>query len=115
MTYIRFDFEESKPKENNSVWETMLSSLLEKVLPKANPTLESCIGKVHTWYVEYDTSGNFVNREIGVDNGGSVIFKAPSEDNLGYWCDNALTLEDFKRFHPICVSAYVFNELWQKR
>lgn len=113
MIYFRFDFEKPKSEENNPLWATVLSRILTIVLPKANPTLEKCVEKVCTWYVEYDTSGNFVNREMGVDAGGKIVFKAPLEGNLGYWVDNSLTLNDFKCFHPVNLLADEFEELWK--
>lgn len=80
-------------------------------MPKANPTLEGNIDNVFVWYVEYDISGSYTNREIGMDAEGNVVFKAPYEDNLGYWVDNDLTLENYRSFNPVSVSAKEFETL----
>ena len=48
------------------------------------------------------------------DAEGNVVFKAPYEDNLGYWVDNDLTLEDYRSFNPVSVSAKEFEALWGK-
>ena len=88
--------------------------ILDWVVPKANPALEDNIDKVFVWYVEYDTADNYTNREIGMDAEENVVFKAPYEDNLGYWVDNDLTLENYRSFNPVSVSAKEFETLWDK-
>ena len=49
-----------------------------------------------------------------MDADGNVVFKAPYEDNLGYWVDNDLTLEDYRSLNPLSVSAKEFEIIWNK-
>lgn len=116
MMYIKFKVQEKETDSSSedSLQMRVISKILDWVVPRANPTLEGNIDKVSVWYVEYDTSEDYTNREIGLDVDGNVIFKAPYEDNLGYWVDNDLTFEDYKEFNPQSVSAEEFGTLWER-
>ena len=116
MLYIKFQVQEKETESDtrNSFLMKVFLKILDWVVPKANPTLEGNIDKVFVWYVEYDTADNYTNREIGMDAEENVVFKAPYEDNLGYWVDNDLTLENYRSFNPVSVSAKEFETLWDK-
>jgi hypothetical protein len=75
----------------------MIRSFLESILPKANPDFEDRIPQVAFWLIEFPDEDSEPSREIGLDDNGQVILKTPDERNFGYWVDNDLTLNDFKR------------------
>ena len=65
MLYIKFQVREKKTESDtrNSFLMKVLFKILDWVVPKANPTLEGNIDNVFVWYVEYDISGSYTNRE----------------------------------------------------
>ena len=43
-----------------------------------------------------------------------LYLKLLTKTTLGYWVDNDLTLEDYRSFNPVSVSAKEFEALWGK-
>ena len=43
-----------------------------------------------------------------------LYLKLLTKTTLGYWVDNDLTLEDYRSFNPVSVSAKEFEILWNK-
>ncbi len=62
----------------------------------ANPDFEDKFDYVSKWYIEYNDREGYVNREIGIDNKGNTIVKAPYKKNVGLWCDEYLSYEQYK-------------------
>ena len=101
-TYIQFEVQKS---ENQTSPDGLLKSSLKKaitgvlttVIPKTNPDYENQIDNVKSWLVELETDSGIPQREIGLDDEGNTILKMPYKDNYGYWTDNNLLLDDFKK------------------
>lgn len=108
-----------KPKD--TFWEkitnkllTHLVKLLTHLVPKANPTLEENLDYVKEWYIEFDDVEEYTNREVGVAENGMVVFKAPFEENWGYWCDNDMTMDDYRNLNIHAISKEAFEKLWNE-
>ena len=74
-------------KSKDTFWGKIINWLISHFVPMANPTLDKNLGYVKEWYIEYDDVEEYVNREVGLAENGLVVFKAPFEENWGYWCD----------------------------
>ena len=86
MLYFKLEYQYSIAQKA-TFWEKIIDRLLSHFVPMANPTLEENLGYVKEWYIEYDDVEEYANREVGVAENGLVVFKAPFEENWGYWCD----------------------------
>lgn len=116
-TYIQFD----APKSNRplakdglikSSLKKALTSILTTIIPKANPDFDQKIDEVRFWLVEFDNDGIPV-REIGLDKEKRVILKMPYKDNYGYWTDNNLLLNDFRKHFVVSeISKNYFEQSW---
>jgi hypothetical protein len=100
--YIRFDAPQNATKINSEnvlkrSIKGLVKKILERVMPLANPGLEDEINNVKYWLIEFDRIHGMPQREIGLDSQGVVIVKMPYDENYGYWTDNNLILDDFKR------------------
>ena len=115
--YIKFSepsFKKEVKKETffNKYLKSFISKSLSLFLPMANSDYEHLIDDVQEWKIEYDNTENCAWREIGFDKNGKVIMVMPFHNNYGYWTDNNLTLEDFKKFEYIEISATEFESEW---
>jgi hypothetical protein len=113
-TYIMFHTHVSnirkKPLSSSKFWWKALSF----VLPVANPDFEALIHFVDTWLVECRTADGIPWREIGIKD-NTVILKMPFKNNYGYWIDNNLTLDDFrKHFKAVNTSSEFFEVKWNE-
>lgn len=95
MLYLRIktdiiDFTE-KRKRN------FFDKILSFFIPIANPDFEDKIFLASNWLLEFDKENDIPNREIGLNSEGKVILKMPYKNNYGYWIDNNLTYNDFKK------------------
>ena len=107
--------QESRPRRE-SKGQKMIRSLLELIIPKANPDFEDKIHQVLFWLIEFPTEDSTPAREIGLNAAGEVIVKMPDENNFGYWVDNNLTLIDFKRLFPVeYLAEEYFEKLWKNQ
>lgn len=113
MLYFKFQ-QMIGAKAKYSFLERIVTKLLEIIIPSANPTLDKKLEKVKIWYIEYDDAGQYTNREIGIDKNGFLIFKAPSQGNLGYWCDTDLTLDDYSVFNIHFIPKEEFENKWSE-
>lgn len=114
MIYLTF-LNKNKGKKGSSFFMKCVEFMLSLFIPRANPTLEDNINKVHTWYIEYDTEEKYTRREIGLDENEVVVFKAPYSDNYGFWCDVDMNLDDYYRcFEPHKIPREEFDKLWKK-
>ena len=89
MQYFSFDSVLIGKKTKNTLWEKIIDWLLNHFMPMANPTLDKNLDYVKEWYIEYDDVEEYTNREVGVAENGLVVFKAPFEENWGYWGSGA--------------------------
>lgn len=117
MRYFKFIMPSKEEKESSkpSLFETVLEWLLEKIVPKANPDFDMKYNDVEIWIVECDEEKDSINREIGLDKDGMVIVKGPFQNNVGYWVDNNLTIDDYKNaFDVQYIDKAVFEKLWEE-
>ncbi len=116
MKYFKFKMplEEEKEIPQTPMHESLFDWLLEKLIPKANPDFDIKYNDVDTWFVEYDEDNDCTNREIGLNRDGHIIVKGPFNNNLGYWVDNDLSLQDYEDDFDIqYINKDVFEELWE--
>lgn len=113
MLYFKFDVARGK-KPKDTFWSKLSDWLLRHFIPMANPTLEKNIAYIRQWYIEYDDVEKYTNREVGVTENGLVVFKAPFDNNLGYWCDNNMTMDDYRSLGIHAISKEAFEKLWSK-
>lgn len=113
MLYFKLEYQYSiVPKA--TFWEKIIDRLLSHFVPMANPTLEENLGYVKEWYLEYDDVEEYTNREVGVAENGLVVFKAPFEENWGYWCDNDMTMDDYRNLNIHAISKEAFEKFWNE-
>ncbi|MBQ6208921.1 MAG: hypothetical protein IJK42_04000 [Prevotella sp.] len=118
MLYFTFKNHEdslSSASRQDSFWQSFINRILEMLLPKANPDFNGLYHQVKTWYVEYDIEKQHTNREVGTDDDGHVIVKAPFGRNLGLWVDEELNDDDYKRLGATAISSIEFETLWSKK
>ena len=90
-------------------------SLLSKAIPIANPDFDEKIDKVKYWLIECDQTSGIPEREIGLNSNRVVILKMPYEENYGYWTDNNLFLDHFKKHFPVTpITKESFEENWNQ-
>lgn len=117
-TYIKFKAPNSQTyQEKDNVGKSMIKKAIigiaSLVIPKANPDFDKLIDEVEEWLLEYDNEGDFVNREIGLDQTGKAIMRMPWQKNYGYWIDNNLKLNDFStQFATTIVDKQTFENYW---
>lgn len=114
MQYFSFTNVLKGEKPKNTFFEKITIWLLSHFIPTTNPTLEHNISYVKQWYIEYDDIEEYTNREVGVTENGLVVFKAPFEENWGYWCDNDMTIDDYRNLGIHTISKEVFEKLWNE-
>ncbi len=118
-TYIQFD----APKSNNQTaqnklvkhWpKKILASILKTFIPKANPNFDDKINEVRYWLIECDSETGIPEREIGLDKEKHILVKMPNPNNYGYWTDNSLLLNDFKKHFVVSqISKEHFEQNWR--
>lgn len=113
MLYFKFEVPRCK-KSKGTFREKVTNWLLSHLIPTTNPTLEHNIAYVKQWYIEYDDVEEYTNREVGVTENGLVVFKAPFDENWGYWCDNDMTMDDYRSLGIHAISKEAFEKLWNK-
>ena len=116
-TYIQFNFQvgigASPDTAKNTRFERIMRSILPKIFPLANPDFEEKIAAVRSWLVEFDGDTGSPLREIGLNAENRAIVKMPYRDNYGYWTDNNLLLDDFKKtFRTSEITREFFEEYW---
>lgn len=116
--YIQFETPKALQKgKSNSFWKRfskkLLSFVVTRAIPVANPDYENKIDDVVYWLVEFDQKG-IPEREIGLNAQSKAIMKMPFKRNYGYWTDNNLLLKDFKEhFNTSEISKEEFEKRWQ--
>ena len=113
MLYFKLEYQYSIAQKATFL-EKIIDRLLSHFVPMANPTLEENLDYVKEWYLEYDDVEEYTNREVGVAENGLVVFKAPFEENWGYWCDNDMTMDDYRNLNIHSISKEAFEKLWNE-
>lgn len=119
MKYIKFKIPEniSKTKEEGvfqKYFFNLVSFILRKIIPKANPDFNNQIDDVEYWLLECEIENGIPEREIGIEKNGNVIVKMPFKDNYGYWTDNNLKLNYFiEKFKAIEIEKSDFEVNWE--
>jgi len=89
-----------------------LSKVLQKVVPQANPYLDTRLDKVKWWVIEFNDD-DIPFREVALDNESNPIAKLPWNDDYGYWTDNTLVKSDFyERFKIQEIDKQEFEKYW---
>ena len=120
MKYVEITKKTESNKEiKEGFLERTLSLILDKILnfllPKANPDFEDKINLVKTWLLEFENNNSIPEREIGLDEKGSVLVKMPYKNNYGYWVDNNLTFKDFEnKFNLKIIDKDKFESKWNE-
>jgi hypothetical protein len=116
--YIQFEVhkEVDRSPEKNPIKKsikTFIVNIVSKVIPTANPDFEDSIGSVRHWLVECDRLTGIPKREIGLNSHGQAIVKMPFKDNYGYWTDNNMLLDEFKKQFDVSeIPEKYFQNYW---
>jgi hypothetical protein len=89
-------------------WKVRVVRALLWFIPRANPDNEALYPKVRLWAVEVDDDGK-PNREVGVGEDGTPLFRSPEGRNFGFWTDSPMTFNDGD-LQPILERE--FEDLW---
>jgi hypothetical protein len=103
--------------ENDSAFKRSIKKLvigvLTRIIPAQNPDFDNTIGNVAKWLVECDKETGTPQREIGLDNEGRVLMKMPFKKNYGYWTDNNMLLDDFRKHFEVSeITKEEFERQW---
>jgi hypothetical protein len=77
-------------------------------MPKSNPDNEPLYPLVRRWALEIDVHGKPI-REVGLDERGTFLFRAPHGRNYGMWTDSPVTIAH-SELEP--MNERQFQELW---
>ncbi|WP_146185120.1 hypothetical protein [Flavobacterium pallidum] len=115
MKYLKFEIPESHPENAKPKFlEQFFGKVARKIFPVANPDFEGKIADVKFWMVEYDDENGAPEREIGLNSHQEVVLKMPYKDNYGYWTDNNLLFDDFRKsFSCIEIDSELFEQQWR--
>ena len=117
-TYIQFKSPKTGQKTQSDgivkrTFRNAIVGILTSIIPKANNDFDNKIDLVENWLVELDIGTGIPEREIGLNKNGQVILKMPFKNNYGYWTDNNLLLEDFKKhFATSEINNADFEKYW---
>jgi len=111
-TYIQFEAPKSDNQTSKESWlKKTFVNILTKIIPKANPDFDNKIDEVKWWLVEFETG--VPQRELGLDIEGKMIMKMPYKKNYGFWTDNNLLLDDFKKHLNVKeIDKTNFEAMW---
>ncbi len=119
--YIKFEILEkidSTIKKKSGLKIFLLKSfvnVLKIFIPQANPDYDRRIDEVKFWVLEFDDENTYPVREVGLDENEQSIVKMPYKRNYGYWTDNNLKIEDFKKlFNVEIIEKDYFVEKWDE-
>lgn len=116
--YIEFELSpEEKRISADFIFKKLIKKVgkrvLESLFPRANPDFEEKIDYVKYWLIEFDKQTKVPQRELGLNAEGKTILKMPYKNNLGFWTDNNLLLDDFvKQFQVIEIEEINFETKW---
>ncbi|WP_203142922.1 hypothetical protein [Marinobacter mangrovi] len=106
MNYIEIETDEWRKEESS-----LLERVLKRVLPAANPDLETLYKKTKFWWLEFDDEGH-PQREIGFDNNRKPIVLGPVGENSGFLTDSSDDWLGYKE--PSAKVAADFESIWGK-
>jgi hypothetical protein len=114
-TYIKFKVPASLPQKlPGNIGKRLAKIILTSVIPIANPDFENKIENVVSWLIEFENDSYYPNREIGLDEFEKPIMIMPWGKNYGYWTDNNLVMEDFrKHFETVDITREEFEKYWK--
>ena len=114
-TYIKFKVTDSITKKvPGKIGKKLPVTELTDDPPVSNPDYIDQIDKVASWLIEFENDSYFANREVGLDISGCPIMKMPQGKNYGYWTDNDLVIENFrKNFVTKEISKEEFEKGWK--
>lgn len=84
--------------------------ILQKIIPAANPDLESYYPKTRKWWLEVDDEGK-PQREIGFDAENNPIVLGPIGNNYGFLVDGSDNWKDSKEDSSEAKND--FERVWQ--
>jgi hypothetical protein len=91
-------------------WKVRLVKALLFFVPRANPDIEILYPHVKRWALELSEDG-WPQREVGLDDCGTTLFRTPNDRNTGFWTDMAR--RRFERTELQEISATEFERLWR--
>lgn len=114
--YIKFKIPEdikASPKTGSLL--KLFVGFLKIIIPQANPDYDKKIQYVKFWLIEFDNENSYPVREVGLDENHQSIVKMPYKKNYGYWTDNELKIEDFKKsFNTEEIDRDYFIKKWNQ-
>ena len=116
MLYFKFiESEKISSTEKDGIFWIVLSKILSLFIPKSNPDFDKQIDLANEWYIEYNDTENYIEREIGLDEKRTVILKMPYKKNYGFWLDTDLEISYFyARFKAETISEDEFLKKWNE-
>ena len=116
-SYIRFGDPSStnakRAAKTKGILQKFIGVVVSTFITKANPDFESVIDNVAEWLLEICIENNKTNREIGIDKNGQTILIMPWCDNCGYWSDNSMTLDYFRKHFKVAgIEKVDFETRW---
>lgn len=114
-TYIKIKVPKAGAQKTPENIGHLISNIdIDTDIPIANPDFENKMDKVSSWLIEFEADSYYPNREIGLNESGKPIMVMPWRKNYGYWTDNNLVIEDFrKHFETIDISKAEFEKNWK--
>ena len=95
--------------------EDTLINVAFSIIPKANPDFDGKIQHVRQWILEVDDEEGTTDREIGLDENGTVIMIMPWRKNYGFWTDSNVGLDELAKSHEMqFVDEQEFQTLWSE-
>jgi hypothetical protein len=91
-------------------WQVRVLRAVLWFIPRASPDNERLYSRVRSWAIEIDAAGKPI-REVGVDQSGAALFRAPDDRNHGFWTDSPMT---FTLSDLDSMSESEFEQLWSK-
>lgn len=99
-------------EENTNGLEDFIIKVLEALIPIGNPDFKDQLNKVDHWAVEFERDKEDTIREIGYDKDNNILLILPLNNNLGYWSNNNLTLEEYYKINAKEINAEDFEKDW---
>lgn len=116
MLYFKFiEPKKISSTEKDGIFWIVLSKILSMLIPKSNPDFDKEIDLAYEWYIEYNDTENYIEREIGLDENRNVILKMPYKKNYGFWLDTDLEINYFfTHFKAESISENEFSKKWDE-
>jgi len=92
--------------------EDFIIKVLEALVPVGNPDFENQLSHVEFWSVEFDKEKENTTREIGYDRDNNIVVILPLNNNLGYWSNNNLSLDEYIKLDAKEITAEQFEADW---